>query len=243
VSYKATNWAYELPITGSKKSVLIALADMADEQASCFPGHERIAAMTGRSKSTVERAVKDLESMGLLTRSKRHDARGWRTSDRYHLCLTVNLPSRQPADSATRLVGSVQSLTVNLLPPTRHHDEAEPLVEPLEEPSEKKSTKGSRISPEWWPSEALLEWAAKEIPLIDALGETPNFVDWWVSAAGAKAVKLDWDRTWKVWMRKQQPSKRPQTKPTTVADIAAHKAKVMAESEARYLAETEARNA
>jgi len=181
--------------------------------------------------------------MGLLTRSKRHDARGWRTSDRYHLCLTVNLPSRQPAESAKSLVGNVQSLTVNLLPPTRHHDEAEPLVEPSVEPSEKKSTKGSRISPEWWPSEALLEWAAKEIPSTDALGQTPNFVDWWVAAAGAKAVKLDWDRTWKVWMRKQQPSKRSQAKPTTVADIAAHKAKVMAETEARYKADIEARNA
>jgi len=207
MSYKATAWAYGLPITGSKKSVLIALADMADERATCFPGHERLASMIGRSKSTIERAMKDLESLGLLSREKRHDSRGWRTSDRYQLNLNVTMPSRQIAESANSLEGNVESLPVNLLPPTRQGDDAELSVEPSVEPSVSKSKRGTRISPDWWPSDDLISWAASELPNIDVTGETPNFIDWWISAAGANAVKLDWNRTWKVWMRRQTPAR------------------------------------
>jgi hypothetical protein len=221
VSYKATNWAYELELTGSKKSVLVALADMADEAGTCFPGHDRIASMTGRSNSTVERALKALESVGVIERVKRHDARGWRTSDRYQLNLTVKTPTRQNAESADCELGILDRLPVSLTPPTRQGDDAEPSDEPSEEPSvnkpASKPARGSRLSPDWWPSDALFSWASQEIPNVDVLGETPNFVDWWVAAAGAKAVKVDWDRTWKVWMRRQRPSNAPRPTPFDAA--------------------------
>lgn len=89
MSYKATAWAYDLPIFGSRKFVLVALADMADEAGSCYPGQERLMAMTGLSERTVRRSLERLEAEGLLVREARHDSRGYRTSDRYYLQLTV----------------------------------------------------------------------------------------------------------------------------------------------------------
>lgn len=85
MSYRALNWAWEADLPTSQKFVLVALADMADEHESCFPGQERLARMVGGSVSTVHRAVKSLEATGYITRQQRRGADGMRTSDRYRL--------------------------------------------------------------------------------------------------------------------------------------------------------------
>lgn len=132
MSYKATNWAYEMPLTGTAKPVLVALADMADEEGSCYPGQERLASMTGLSVPTVARALKRLEALGLVVRARRFGAFGYRTSDRYHLQLTVTvqeslpitMPTRQSAYKSER-----KSLPITLHSPTYQSDGAiEPSV-------------------------------------------------------------------------------------------------------------------
>lgn len=85
MSYKALNWAWEADLPTSQKFVLVALADMADEHESCYPGQERLARMVGGSVSTVRRAVKALEDAGYIGRQQRRGADGMRTSDRYRL--------------------------------------------------------------------------------------------------------------------------------------------------------------
>lgn len=47
-------------------------------------------------------------------------------------------------------------------------------------------------------------WAAETAPLLVIDAETENFVDWWMSKGGPDGKKLDWVKTWKVWMRKEQ---------------------------------------
>lgn len=142
MSYKATNWAYELPVKGAPKNVLVALADMADEASQCYPGQKRIADMIGRSPKTVERALKWLEEHGLVSRVHRHGPNGFRTSDRYQLHteitdLTDILPTSQPAYKAESLQGTVSRLTDTVTLPNRQGDGAiEPSVEPLVEPSD-----------------------------------------------------------------------------------------------------------
>lgn len=102
MSYKATAWAYELHISSPMKPVLVVLADMADEAATCYPGQARIAQMTGLSTKTVARALKKLERLGLVVRQHRQDGFGHRTSDRYHLQLTVTVPESLPDTLPTR---------------------------------------------------------------------------------------------------------------------------------------------
>lgn len=138
MSHNATNWAYGLPLAGPEKSIIVALADMADEKGSCFPGHERIAGMTGWSVSTVARSMKSLERKGLIIRSRRQGKYGYRTSDRYHLQLTISLPESLPVTEPTRqraYKAETESLPVTQPIPTSHSDGAiEPSVEPLGEP-------------------------------------------------------------------------------------------------------------
>lgn len=136
MSYRATNWAYDMKISGPAKPVLVALADMADEAGSCYPGQGRLAEMTGLSVPTVARALKRLETLGLLARSRRFGSFGYRTSDRYTLQLTVVVPETLPITPPTRqraYKAESQVLPITLHSPTYHSDGA---IEPSVEPSE-----------------------------------------------------------------------------------------------------------
>lgn len=95
MSYKALGWAWEMRgLNSSEKFVLVALADLADEQNSCFPGQEYLAGMIGASVSTVRRSLKSLEKAGLIERSERRRSSGYRTSDRYYLRVTESHRSK-----------------------------------------------------------------------------------------------------------------------------------------------------
>lgn len=73
-------------------------------------------------------------------------------------------------------------------------------AKPSLEPSFKPERLGRRLDEGWEPSSELLEWAAKEFPDVDVKMQTEAFVDYWVSKS-AHAMKKDWDRTWKNWIR------------------------------------------
>lgn len=129
MSYRALNWAWEADLPMPQKFVLVALADMADEKDSCYPGQERLARMTGTSVSTVRRAVKALEDMGALSRQARGLAGGGRTSDRY--ALNTNRSFCTDRGNRSDEGGIPVTLTVE----TGHSDRGTPR-EPSEEPSD-----------------------------------------------------------------------------------------------------------
>lgn len=59
--------------------------------------------------------------------------------------------------------------------------------------------RGCRLSVDWQPMPLPPDIAASP----DLIGrELARFRDYWASAPGAKGVKLDWDATWRNWMRK-----------------------------------------
>lgn len=91
MSNEAITWAYRQPIMTGAKFVLVALADLADEEHSCFPGQAKLAAMTGQSDRTVRRQLAELELAGYITRKRRFDGAGHRTSDRYILPVNADV--------------------------------------------------------------------------------------------------------------------------------------------------------
>lgn len=129
MSYRALNWAWEADLPMAQKFVLVALADMADEKETCYPGQERLAKMTGTSVSTVRRAVKTLEESGAISRQARGIAGGGRTSDRYFL------NTNQPICTVRGNRSSEAPKPVTLTAETGHSDRGTPR-EPSEEPSD-----------------------------------------------------------------------------------------------------------
>ena len=89
MSADALSWAWKTDLSSSQKIILLALANYADQEASCFPGHERLSQMTGMSTRSVGRNLRELESMGVFRKERRARKNGsGRTSDRYYLNLS-----------------------------------------------------------------------------------------------------------------------------------------------------------
>jgi hypothetical protein len=66
MSNRALRAAFELPITGAKKCVLVALADHADDSRQCYPSVPRIALFSGITERAVSKCLRELEASGLI---------------------------------------------------------------------------------------------------------------------------------------------------------------------------------
>lgn len=62
--------------------------------------------------------------------------------------------------------------------------------------------KGSRLPLDWQPSPELRQFARKQgLSESQITLEAEKFRDYWKSVGGAKGCKLDWDATWRNWVR------------------------------------------
>jgi DNA-binding transcriptional MocR family regulator len=67
------------------KLILILLANKADESFSCYPSIRTLMGESGAGRSTVLRALKDLETNGFITRQPQFRESGAQRSSRYYL--------------------------------------------------------------------------------------------------------------------------------------------------------------
>ncbi len=66
------------------------------------------------------------------------------------------------------------------------------------------SARGTRLPADWELSEDQKNFCIKERPDLDPIKVSAGFKDYWISVAGAKGVKKDWDATWRNWVRNQK---------------------------------------
>lgn len=78
----------------------------------------------------------------------------------------------------------------------------------LRQPSKTTNTRGSRLQEDWQPNNTLIEWAKTDYPYVDLTLEIAKFVDYWVARADKGAIKLDWDRTFRNWIRNSSSNYR-----------------------------------
>ena len=84
MSYFGTIYAdTELP--SRAKAVYMYLRDRSDVEGKCWPGIKTIASDMKLSRSTVKRALADLERAGYLTKVSRYRSNGSSTSNLYTL--------------------------------------------------------------------------------------------------------------------------------------------------------------
>lgn len=115
----------------------------------------------------------------------------------------------------TKLV-SVGFPSANRTESQNNPDESRVQSTELELSSTKKETasRGSRLKPEWLPNSVSVAAVRAECPNVNAQAEHKVFVDYWIAQPGAKGVKLDWDATWRNWMRRKQSDLAGARKPT-----------------------------
>ena len=69
------------------------------------------------------------------------------------------------------------------------------------------ATRGTRLPADWKPNAELVAWSKAERPDLDLRKVFEEFKDYWSSVAGSGGVKLNWDATWRNWVRKQTTAK------------------------------------
>ena len=110
MSYIVQNLAWKVEgLKPSTKFVLIALCDYANKQQfTAWPSHNSIAKRTGLSVSSVQRAIKSLCDLGLLSYRNRYDERGHKLTNLYQInfsrlyeltCIPDNVVRMKPPPS------------------------------------------------------------------------------------------------------------------------------------------------
>lgn len=79
--------------------------------------------------------------------------------------------------------------------------------------------RGTRLPSDWKPSTELAAWAIAKRPDLNVADQVEAFRDYWKSTPGTKGVKLDWDATWRSWIRNAYASKVPDASRPTVSGV------------------------
>ena len=104
---------------------------------------------------------------------------------------------------------SVQACTETYLEAeTEEEVETEEETEKSRESCAKKTrapaARGKRLNTDWKPNESLLAWARDKRPDLAIHDTIESFVDYWTAKAGASATKLDWDATFRNWVKNEK---------------------------------------
>ena len=135
--------------------ILHLLANKADENFSCYPSIRTLMAESGAGRSTVMRALKELEASGLITRQAQFHDSGARRSSRYYLnhslaphCLPRPDPEPPRPDSKPPLFqGETGGVSGRHHPGVSDRDQLNPPDEP---PTQPDAMRVLRAMPEPW---------------------------------------------------------------------------------------------
>jgi hypothetical protein len=112
MSIKAMNWAWTIRLEPCPKLVLLALADIADDNGRAWPSVRHLADKCGVSGRTIQRVLRDLSgksipgSTPLITITDRHEKNRRQTSSMYSLSLPGGEGDKlSPSPARAKLAG------------------------------------------------------------------------------------------------------------------------------------------
>lgn len=190
-----------------RKLVLIKLADNASDTGECWPSYQHIADQCEISRRSVINHIDAMCEVGLLTKESRVGPKGKR-SNVYVLTL-------DGAGAAHRISNSLEPVIDPKIPPVSPQGEKRPASE--------TPRRGTRLPNDWVLPGEWGRWAIQEtgLPRERILMEAATFADYWQALPGAKAVKLDWEKTWRNGIRRAASSFRTAAQRNPLANIQA----------------------
>lgn len=196
----------------ARAKVVVALIDE-------VAGHEevtmeRLAEWLGCTVDTARRAVHEARDAGWIEVHEQYEA-GRRVASQY----VANGYAHQggdPEESGVRPSENQEGALVDsgrTSPPKNRggNNETNETKKRHATPTTTPPKKGTRLDEAWEPGDVLREWAREHTPGLDVDEETERFRDYWCARAGQGATKVDWDATWRNWMRRTF-DERPQAR-------------------------------
>ena len=69
---------------------------------------------------------------------------------------------------------------------------------------ETKQSRGTRLAADWILTKEQIEFCKQARPDLNPNATADRFKDYWTAQPGAKGLKLDWDATWRNWVRAER---------------------------------------
>lgn len=134
---------------------------------------------------------------------------GWRSKR-----ADAEIKSADKRTKAARVNGKkggrplTQRVTTGLAKPNLADNPNESSQNQNQNQNQREKKTASRLPPDWEPSEILKAWAVKERPDLDIVLTIAKFRDYWAAKPGRGGLKLDWEATFRNWVRDEKPGKR-----------------------------------
>lgn len=226
------------------KLIMLTLATWTDNETAAIPPECRksladVEAATGLSHGAVLKHLDILELAGWLTRKRTKGGRNVRTGYRLLIAAaeapsnvhplrprkTGHLVTSKPATKTGHQV--TNSSPAETRPETGHLVTSSTEKQVTRRPRKSHSVQvgdtsvgqrnqGTRLPEDWQPSPELLDWADADCPGVDVKDQTDRFTDYWLAKAGAAARHVDWERTWKNWIRRARDELDKRQPPDTI---------------------------
>ena len=207
MSVEAITWALAQRVDRSTaKFVLVAMANCANSDMPCWPSMQYLADATCQDRKTVLENIKRLKAAGFISDTDERKGRTGQVAV-YILSGTENGTVKESQKRNRTEIGTVSKSPVfpvkesrfsaPTVPKTGHGTVMEPS---MNQKKEKRPPVGARLSHDWLPSDADVDYANSKGVRVSV--ESENFRDYWLADTTAKARKADWAAAWRTWCRK-----------------------------------------
>jgi len=205
-------------LTHVQLRVLLAIGSYTGKDRAAFPKQQTVADMLGLARETVNRALAALKRFGYIEIEHQKRADGGQRENLYWVKLDPieQAPRDEPVTPPVTLFDHTPRDAIRSHPRTIHKNDktiANAIVEHASVPtlipeqpkragSPKSGARGSRIPSNWTPTPKDYAFASSEGMTREEINrEADRFRDYWIAASGRTACKLDWEATWRNWIR------------------------------------------
>jgi hypothetical protein len=212
MSVQALAAAFSLEIESpTVKLVLLGLANYCDQKGRCWPSQKELSLLTSLSERAIRDALGVLVASGIVSREERRRPDGSRSTD------VITLLFLQPASAAAcenetktqaasaagggarRAGGGAPAAGPTTFEPSK---DISPVANAPGESARADidKSKGKRLPLDWRP-EKLVGVDDGRCTVVLAQTELAKFRDYWTAQPGVKGRKVDWEATWRNWLR------------------------------------------
>ncbi len=202
IKIMAAMWEHG-PTDGNELLVMLALADIANDEGVCWPSMATIGQRARMSERNARRVIRKLEEDGWIATEP---GRGRNVSNVYRIVKTGQ--SVRPDNLAARTNEAENRTNETLKPdtamsgePSRNHHRT--IIKEEATSVASKKERGTRLPADWSLPADLRQWAADHgLSQAQIDLQADSFADYWHARPGSGGVKLDWAGTWRNWCRK-----------------------------------------
>jgi hypothetical protein len=232
VSVEAITWALRQPVKpSSTKFVLVVLANCASgDTFLAYPSIPYLAEATGQDRKTVLANLAKLREWGLIEDTGKR-AGATKQVIVYRVRCGGDLFGEGAQNRNSSENGTVPKFTGNRPNfPAEQAQKRDTETSGTVKNQTAGAARGTRLPKGWEPSDENKAYATDHG--VDWKAQAEAFADYWHAAPGQKGVKVDWDATWRTWVRRSPKSASAPAAAPYVPSPHARASDVMAKSRA-----------